>query len=72
MIGPIATPSAAADANAARAQPWVLAATIVASSMVFIDSSVVNVALPAIQAALAAPVSATLFATVKPYCDGAS
>ena len=24
------------------------------------------------EAALAAPVSATLFATVKPYCDGAS
>jgi EmrB/QacA subfamily drug resistance transporter len=57
MTGSIATPGAAADANAARAQPWVLAATIVASSMVFIDSSVVNVALPAIQAALAAPVS---------------
>ena len=57
MTGPIATPRAAADANAARAQPWVLTTTIVASSMVFIDSSVVNVALPSIQAALAAPVS---------------
>lgn len=29
--------------------PWVLAATIVASSMAFIDSTVVNVALPALQ-----------------------
>jgi EmrB/QacA subfamily drug resistance transporter len=35
----------------------VLAATIVGSSMAFIDTSVVNVALPAIQADLAAPVS---------------
>lgn len=40
---------------AARAKPWVLAATIVGSSMAFIDTSVVNVALPAIQADLAAP-----------------
>lgn len=39
---------------AERAKPWVLAATIVGSSMAFIDSSVVNVALPAIQADLAA------------------
>jgi EmrB/QacA subfamily drug resistance transporter len=40
-----------------RAKPWVLAATIVGSAMAFIDTSVVNVALPAIQADLAAPVS---------------
>lgn len=40
---------------AERAKPWVLAATIVGSSMAFIDSSVVNVALPAIQADLSAP-----------------
>lgn len=39
-----------------EAKPWVLAATIVGSSMAFIDSSVVNVALPAIQADLAATV----------------
>lgn len=38
------------------AKPWVLAATIVGSSMAFIDTSVVNVALPAIQADLAAAV----------------
>lgn len=40
---------------AERAKPWVLAATIVGSSMAFIDTSVVNVAMPAIQADLAAP-----------------
>ena len=33
-----------------EARPWVLAATILASSMAFIDSTVVNVALPALQA----------------------
>jgi EmrB/QacA subfamily drug resistance transporter len=37
---------------AERARPWVLATTILGSSMAFIDSSVVNVALPAIQADL--------------------
>jgi MFS family permease len=37
-----------------RARPWVLTATILGSSMAFIDGSVVNVALPAIQADLAA------------------
>ncbi|HTN66206.1 MAG TPA: MFS transporter [Burkholderiaceae bacterium] len=31
------------------ARPWILAATILASSMVFIDGTVVNVALPALQ-----------------------
>src|SRR5271167_3297956 len=34
--------------------PWILAATILGSSMVFIDSTVVNVALPALQSALGA------------------
>jgi EmrB/QacA subfamily drug resistance transporter len=33
-----------------ESRPWILAATILASSMAFIDSTVVNVALPAIQA----------------------
>jgi EmrB/QacA subfamily drug resistance transporter len=37
--------------------PWVLAATILGSSMAFIDGTVVNVALPALQAALGATVS---------------
>src|SRR6516165_5845914 len=34
------------------ASPWILAATILGSSMVFIDGTVVNVALPALQSAL--------------------
>jgi EmrB/QacA subfamily drug resistance transporter len=34
---------------AERAKPWILAATILGSSMAFIDGSVVSVALPAIQ-----------------------
>jgi EmrB/QacA subfamily drug resistance transporter len=42
-------PLCMASASAAR---WVLVATIVASSMTFIDGTVVNVALPALQAAL--------------------
>ena len=37
--------------------PWVLTATILASSMAFIDGTVVNVALPALQAALHAAVT---------------
>src|SRR6266446_710766 len=34
---------------APRTAPWILATTILASSMVFIDGTVVNVALPALQ-----------------------
>jgi EmrB/QacA subfamily drug resistance transporter len=41
---------------AERARPWVLATTILGSAMAFIDASVVNVALPAIQADLRAPI----------------
>lgn len=41
---------------AARAEIWVLTATILASSMAFIDSTVVNVALPALQASFHATV----------------
>ena len=45
--------AAPGTANCAeRAKPWVLAATILGSSMAFIDGSVVSVALPAIQADL--------------------
>lgn len=40
----------------AEAGPWVLAATILGSSMAFIDSTVVNVALPAIQGSFNATV----------------
>jgi EmrB/QacA subfamily drug resistance transporter len=38
------------------AEPWVLAATILGSSMAFIDGTVVNVALPALQASFDATV----------------
>jgi EmrB/QacA subfamily drug resistance transporter len=40
-----------------RNGPWILTATILASSMAFIDGTVVNVALPALQAALHASVT---------------
>lgn len=39
-----------------EAQPWILAATILASSMAFIDSTVVNVAIPAFEATLRASI----------------
>lgn len=38
-------------------EPWILAATILGSSLAFIDSTVVNVALPALQADLRASVT---------------
>src|ERR1700686_1201362 len=40
--------------DARSREPWVLAATIVASSMAFIDMTVVNVALPVLQRGLGA------------------
>jgi EmrB/QacA subfamily drug resistance transporter len=40
----------------AKARPWILAATIFGSSMAFIDSTVVNVALPTLQASFRATV----------------
>ena len=52
-------PAAAAPAPAARTQRLTLAATILGSSMAFIDSSVVNVALPAMTRGLAADAAAT-------------
>lgn len=39
-----------------KSRPWVLAATILGSSMAFIDSTAVNVALPALQSSLHATV----------------
>lgn len=46
----VAIRSASAGTPCAKeAQPWILAATILASSMAFIDSTVVNVAIPALQ-----------------------
>ena len=47
----------AAGNCAASAKPWVLAATILASSIAYIDGSVVNVALPAIETDLATSVA---------------
>src|SRR5260370_26743828 len=41
---------------AAKPRPWILAATILGSSMAFIDSTVVNVALPALQVSFHATV----------------
>src|SRR6266852_2554582 len=51
--GVIATKSAAAPCSK-KLGPWILAATILGSSMVFIDGTVVNVALPALQTNLKA------------------
>ena len=48
--------STSATPCAKSAQPWVLAATILGSSMAFIDGTVVNVALPALQENLNATV----------------
>jgi EmrB/QacA subfamily drug resistance transporter len=49
---------AAAAPCAEAAGPWVLAATILASSMVFLDGTVVNVALPVMQERLGASAAA--------------
>jgi EmrB/QacA subfamily drug resistance transporter len=57
---PIPTGTAAAlspaETRAKESRSWVLAATILGSSMAFIDSTVVNVALPALQSDLHATV----------------
>jgi hypothetical protein len=45
------------EAAGERSGSWVLAATILGSSMAFIDGTVVNVALPALQSGLHATVS---------------
>ena len=59
MTGPDKTaiegPAATAPCTE-EARPWILAATILASSMAFIDGTVVNVALPALQHSLGATV----------------
>src|SRR5690242_19766332 len=47
---PAVTPCSASDG------PWILATTILGSSLAFIDGSVVNLALPALQAKLSATV----------------
>ena len=43
---------------AEKSRPWVLAATILGSSMAFIDSTVVNVAMPALESSLHADIVA--------------
>lgn len=51
----MAQPSIALDSgSSAQTERWVLVATILASSMAFIDSTALNVALPAIQTSLGA------------------
>jgi len=52
----ILTASAAGSTNP-RSKPWILVATILGSSMAFIDSTVVNVALPALQNSFGATVT---------------
>jgi EmrB/QacA subfamily drug resistance transporter len=49
--------SPAAAPCSAAAAPWILAATILGSSLAFIDGSVVNLALPSLQATLNATVT---------------
>jgi EmrB/QacA subfamily drug resistance transporter len=49
--------SSATAPCAEKSRPWVLAATILGSSMAFIDSTVVNVALPALQSSFHATVA---------------
>src|SRR5271170_2993377 len=46
-----------AVSSASGAGPWILAVTILGSSMAFIDSTVVNVALPALQTNLGGTVT---------------
>ncbi|MDX1545545.1 MAG: MFS transporter [Rhodothermales bacterium] len=48
----VALAERAQAACAERSKPWVLAATVLGSSLAFVNGSVVNVALPAIQTAL--------------------
>src|SRR4051794_7851953 len=45
------------EAAPVAARPWILAATVLGSSMAFIDGTVVNVALPALQRELGATVT---------------
>ena len=49
-----------------EAAPWILAATILGSSLAFIDSTVVNVALPALQASLHATIVDVQVRTLSP------
>jgi EmrB/QacA subfamily drug resistance transporter len=61
MVGPHRLPCETPEAHAAAIQgegvPWILPATILGSSLSFIDSSVVNVALPAMQRDFQSPLA---------------
>ena len=48
--------------------PWILAATILGSSMAFIDGTVVNVALPALQSGLHATLLVLRSFPLPPPC----
>ena len=52
LSGAVSAPDQQGQARAKSTGSWVLAATILGSSMAFIDSTVVNVALPALQQGL--------------------
>src|ERR1700712_2616021 len=53
----MANPAVNGEPSTATNGRWILAATILGSSMAFIDGTVVNVALPALQSALHASIS---------------
>src|SRR5882672_3558517 len=60
LKGPCAEPQAGSARGAApcspESGPWILAATILGSSMAFIDGTVVNIALPALQSRMNATI----------------
>ncbi|HEX9028603.1 MAG TPA: MFS transporter, partial [Anaerolineales bacterium] len=51
---PVTSPAAPSDQAIPAREGWILSATILASSMAFIDGTALNVALPALQASLGA------------------
>jgi hypothetical protein len=51
---------------------WIIAATILGSSMAFIDGTVVNVALPALQSALSATISEVQWTQARPSRSNSS
>src|ERR1700682_4618101 len=65
IVGNIAKPpcdvaailAGSCERPAPKSGPWVLAATILGSSLAFMDGTVVNVALPALQSALRATIA---------------
>ena len=67
--GIIVSTPAVEDAPQRRSKPWILAATILGSGMVTVDSSALNVALPVIQENLSAPLTDILW-VVNAYALG--